>query len=190
MTRRSAFTLIELIVAIVLMAVLSGVLLPRFLDSPARSATIEARALAGTLEAAVRRATSSSGAVRLRVSPERDALLVERRDASADAGWRTEPLIPPARLTWLRISGVREGGFEIKPAGWALALGGGQPRPDLAFVLQRVGGDGSPVENEREFVVSLSALQRGALVAREGDESAPSAAVVDLDLTGRGSDAW
>ena len=182
MTRRSAFTLIELIVAIVLMAVLSGVLLPRFLDSPARSA--------GTLEAAVRRATSSSGAVRLRVSPERDALLVERRDASADAGWRTEPLIPPARLTWLRISGVREGGFEIKPAGWALALGGGQPRPDLAFVLQRVGGDGSPVENEREFVVSLSALQRGALVAREGDESAPSAAVVDLDLTGRGSDAW
>jgi prepilin-type N-terminal cleavage/methylation domain-containing protein len=183
--RRHAFTLIELVVVILLLAVVAGIIVPRLLSTGEREARAEAEAAASLAGAASRRAVTTTQKVALDFADETLRVYALRardpRDFSIGATrWSEDPLLSPVRLTSVRLVAAVRDGAGLNPSAWRVELGGDQ-RPELLLTLEAQTG--------RRWTVTLLPDGAGAVLL-SGDEAVGMSGAVDLDRTGRGLSAW
>ncbi len=190
----AAFSMIELVVVIILLAIFAGVALPRLAGGRERRAEVEARAVAGLLSALAQREALSGRGVALECDEAagRVSLLVAA-EGSAD-GWATLPLVNAVQLDAARVSRVLVdgGALPANPAGsLRVAMPAGVPRPGIDVLIEMAGARAG--ETGRAWQVSLEPGAAGALVVRLADAGAFAAragGAVDLDAVGRRAEPW
>jgi prepilin-type N-terminal cleavage/methylation domain-containing protein len=184
--RNPGFTIVEVIVVMVVLAVLAGAIAPRLTSSAGRRARVEAQAVERTLSAAAMRDAMSSQ----RVALEFDGSVLRAlaygttgEDPDAARAWRVDPLIPEARLTELSLAAGAADLERLSAQGFRVELPrmGRRPEIDLRLIDSR-------------GVVWRASLGAGAMRAVAGQEldvtPAAAAGVVDLDELGQGRRPW
>ncbi len=200
-----AFTLIELIVVIVILAVMSGLVVPRFISNDRRRAEAEVRALAGMLSLVAQRdalgnhqmamsyeAISSS----VRLDTRRRIGPTDRRSgANADEGqWHPDPLLSEVKLSACELIETRFDGRPADDRSWRIEFapgGSGVPRPLIELVVAQ---RGSKREARPAWLIELipSAPESSVITAdpRTGAAVGRAQASIDLDRLGRSDVAW
>ena len=177
----AAFTLVEVIVAMVILAVLAGAIAPRLAAPSGRKARGEVAAVEQALSAAALRASMSSQ--RIAIEFDGGAISVFTWADAEDAGWRLDPLIAPAILDELSLVGAAADLDRLRMDGFWIELPRTERRPDLD--LRFVDSRGAAWQ---------VALPSGATRAIGGPEAevgeAVAQTVVDLDQTGQGRRPW
>lgn len=198
-----AFTLVEMIVVIIILAVLASVIAPRLSGQSERAAEGEAAAVQRLLTAAAERAalTGGQGVGIEYVRGERAATIsiVQRQTAPAgaaqrsDPGWRPDALAAPVELTHLELKHAAADGRRLDASRWLVPMGGAQARPGLGLSL-------APRDSSGRFGFHIE-LTPDATVATRRAVSASEAGgparllltpdrMIDLDATGRGDSTW
>jgi prepilin-type N-terminal cleavage/methylation domain-containing protein len=184
----NAFTLIELITVIVILAVVSGLLLPRLVNWDERRAEAGVQRVADVLSAAARRHQSSTQ--RLAVGFDRESgslrILILRLGAPAsfdpgDAAWVDDPLTLSAELEGLDVVEASADSKALDARGFRIELPPAEPRPAIALTLATPGARGVwtvhlPPVAER---ATVTAGRAGAIEER-----------IDLDRAGLRDEAW
>lgn len=175
-----AFTLVELVVTLVVVALVLGFTIPRVATLVGRSVSGEADAVAGLLSNAAGRVAVASQP--LRVVAEADRVVVERRvlerDGQGEAwAWQRDPFMPAVRLNRGTIDRAAVDGTPISGPPFIAELGGGRS------VELGVGG------GDRAVTVALFGGALRAVVI-EGDVAVDPPGRVDLDALGMGSTPW
>lgn len=188
--------MVELVCAIVLLAVLAGFIVPRVLSWDSRRTDEQVQAVADLLSGVARRAAFSTQRVALEYdAAERRLSVACRRSgdpASFEPGpgaWEPDPLTPPVVLEDLRLLRAVASGLELNPQRFRVALqddlaAGG--RIPLAILL-------ADERTDRRWVVRLSPLSERAWViadASDADLTSPDPFVVDLDALGMREQPW
>ena len=192
---RPAFTLAELVVVTVTLAVLAGVMMPRLVRRDGRAAAQTAESVRQLLSAAAQRQTLTSQRLALDLSPGpggglRLSLLVpsdaDPREGSADA-WRPDPLVVPVVMADAQPVGGAAGDQRLDAARWRVELSSESGRPAVAIVLREADG-------ARAWRVELpsEAVAARVVVIDPGDAGSALTApgVVDLDDTGMRDQPW
>src|SRR5690606_39016870 len=134
----AGFTIVEVIVVMVVLAVLAGAIAPRLTSSAGRRARVEAQAVARTLSAAAMRDTLSSQRVALDFDGgvlRALALGATGDDPDVARAWRIDPLIPEARLTVLSFFGGAADLQRLDVSSFRLEFPRIARRPDSDFRL-------------------------------------------------------
>lgn len=184
---RRGFTFVEVIVAIVVLAVLAGAIAPRLTSPAARRARVELQAVEQALSAAAMRDAISSQ--RMAIDWSADGVIAalsegpRPEDPSGPRIWRPDPLIAPARLEELSLVGAAADIDRLGPGPFRIEFPrtGRRPDIDLHFVDSR-------------GIAWRAVLPSGAARAIAGPaaEVEPLAAgsVIDLDQAGQGRRPW
>lgn len=187
-----AFTLIELIVVVVILAVIAGVILPRFTASPGRRAETSAILLADLLSAAGTREALTSQPVAVEFdSKTNTASLLDQRsrsplDWNSRAEWAPDPLSPPVTLDDADVLAVGVDGVPVDPARWRIEFTPGTARPAVRVVVGRHGAS-------QAWRLDLP---RGSMrtIVEPTDRTVIQPPIepltVDLGSTGRGIEPW
>lgn len=194
--RHHAFTLVELVCAIVLLAILAGVIVPRILSWDSRRTEEQVLAAADLLSSAARRAAFSTQRVAIEFDAADARLSVVWRKPGDPTSfeltpgtWDPDPLTPPVQLEGLRLVRASAGGLDLNTQGFRAALQDDQAaagRVSIALMLldERSG---------RRWAVRLSPLSERAEVladANDADLTAPDPAIIDLDAMGMREQPW
>lgn len=184
---RRAFTVVEILVVIVLLAAVAGLVAPRLTNTASRRVTAAAEATAETLSALARRDAMLSQPLALVYDRANNTLRtsVLQRDArSGDVNWRNDPLLPDADLQDAQIVAVTSDGAELGVDALRIELDQYQPRPALRFVLSDTKG-----ENLITVDLPASSLQ-AALVYGDMRQQPGASRAIDLDDEGKERQAW
>ncbi len=178
---RRAFSIIELIVVMVILAVLAAATLPRLISMTGRQGRADAEAVAELLSIAGRRDDATSQRVALDYDRDRSTIrLLTRRGDRGD--WLPDLFSPPVELNGSRVESVQSDGVELDAAHWRIEFPQVTRRPTVTIVLADDSGKGS-------WRISLAS---GSTRATMGAATAGVAAdgSVDLDAAGREEDPW
>lgn len=175
-----AFTLVELMVTLVVVALVLGFTVPRVATLVGRGVSAEADAVAALLSNAAGRVAVAPQP--LRVVAEADRVVVERRvleRTSRGDGWvwQRDPFMPAVRLNRGAISRASVDGLAIDGPPWTAELGGGRS--------VELGLSGS----DRPVTVALLGGSLRAVVV-EGEALVDPPGRVDLDASGMESTPW
>lgn len=182
--RAPGFTIVEVIVVMVVLAVLAGAIVPRLTSSAGRRARVEAQALASTLSAAAMRDAVSSQRVALDFDGATlRAMAYGSIDEDPDTArlWRPDPLIPEARLRELSLAAVQTDLARLSGETFRIEFPRMGRRP--AIELHLVDSRGVA------WQVSLASGATRALAGSQLEQVA-DAGVVDLDASGQGRHPW
>jgi prepilin-type N-terminal cleavage/methylation domain-containing protein len=200
---RPGFTLVELIVVIIILAVMAGVIVPRTLNVGSRQADVEARAAQQLLTLAAERDTLSvepqaieyddaSGELRLLVRRAGTVTTLGRND-SADA-WRPDPLLLPVVFTSSRLAQAWADGRPLPGSQWRVVFSPSQPRPSLTLQVEHSSDRSRSSEPGTAWQLVLApdaaAATRLPVQAGQGFASLASARSIDLDAVGKGEKPW
>lgn len=186
---RRGFTLIELVVVVLLLAIVTGLIAPRLLDLSRRRADETARSVRNLLSIAAYR--DAVGLQRLSLDysqTDRTLSLLTLRapPEGGTASWQPDALIPPVMLDGVRVRSATLDGAALDLASWRVEFPRHQPRGAVEIVLQsetETSGSGAP----RLFVVSLlPSASEATIDAGAGTTPTP----IDLDATGMGASTW
>lgn len=184
---RRAFTVVEILVVIVLLAAVAGLVAPRLTNTASRRVTAAAEATAETLSALARRDAMLSQPLALTYDRANNMLRtsVLQRDArSGDVNWRNDPLLPDADLLDAQILAVTSDGAELGVDALRVELDQYQPRPALRVVL-------SDAKGENLITVDLPASSLQAVLVYGDMRQQPGASrAIDLDDEGKERQAW
>jgi Tfp pilus assembly protein FimT len=168
---RRAFTVVEILVVIVLLAAVAGLVAPRLTNTSSRRVTAAAESAAETLSALARRDA-------MRTS-------VLQRDArTGDVTWKVDPLLPDADLLDARVVAVTSDGAEVGVDAMRIEFDQYQPRPALRVVLSDAKGG-----NLVTVDLPASSLQ-ASVVYGDMREQAGGSRSIDLDDEGKERQAW
>ncbi|MGH7131202.1 MAG: type II secretion system protein [Phycisphaerales bacterium] len=198
-TSRSAFTMVEILVVLVIIGILAGLVIPRLFNSGDRQASLESQAVAALLTAAAQRDSLSSQPLALAFDPERNRLSLEvlstGEEGDAAAEWIPAPLIPPVILTSAElrealsdghaVAASKEASSAAKSAVWRIELGQAQQRPTITLVL----GHGEDRAWQLDLLPGELAARRREIPATSGPVT-PDTRSEDLDATGRREQPW
>lgn len=204
--RSRAFTLLELIVVITIIAILAAVFLPRLTGQSQRAAEAEAAAVQRLLTAAAERAAMDGGqrlAIRYSTEDDRASLsMVVRNDRAAagtarrgmDADWRQDLLVEPVEFSHLELTQATLDGRRLDPRKWFASLGSAQVRPSLSILLSPR-GNATPTAYRIELTPDgltavTTSIPAAQLTTSGRAPQAPPARAIDLDATGRGDSPW
>jgi type II secretory pathway pseudopilin PulG len=187
-----AFTMIELVLVVVVLAVTAGAIIPRLVSRDRRREELAAAVVRDAVSAAARREDFTSGGAALEFDRQAGALSV-LTPAPSKVGewnraivWQPDPLVPAATLAPLELAGAYSDGVRLPESRWRLVLSGLDHRPELRLVLR--GSATGAV-----WVVLLPSDAAGASMFT-GDEfsarSAGSGTSVDLDRLGLRDAPW
>lgn len=175
-----AFTLVELVVTLVVVALVMGFTIPRVSTLIGRGVSAEADAVAGLLSNAAGRVALAPQSLRVMAEPDR--VVVERRSlergSRGDAWiWQRDPFMPIARLERGTISGLMVDGSATNGPPWVAQLA-----PGRNIELTITGSD-RPVS-----VVLFGGALRAVVIEGQGIVDPPG--LVDLDASGMESTPW
>lgn len=188
------FTLFEAVVVIVLLAVLTGVIVPRLASPSARRASVEVDRVVQLLSSAASREQLTMQRVGINAAGDdrgdrefHTVLSVVRYtpDARLTGGgaWSADPLLPTAGLEVLSIVSVTSDGASLDPSRFRVEFRAAEPRPELVIVLEDPAS-----EPRRRWTIVLSP---GATRARVVEGSAGQGDTDTLDLDrGAGGTPW
>lgn len=185
--RRRAFTVVEILVVVVLLAAVAGLVAPRLTNTSSRRVTAAAEATAETLSALARRDAMLSQPLALIFDSASNTLRtsVLQRDArTGDVTWRNDPLLPDADLLDAKVVAVTSDGAEMGVDALRIELDQYQPRPALRVVL-------SDAKGENLVTVDLPASSLQATLVYGDMRQQPGASrSIDLDDEGKERQAW
>ncbi len=185
---RRGFTLLELLVVLVILALLFSMIVPRFAGTDRRALQLVSDQVADLLTMYAHRATLGQKPVGVGYDPERRAIMLlvididlDRPDQPAD--WQVDRLVTPVKLpSTVDLFDARADGEPVDLALWPIANRPGKDRPTIEITL--VGRDG-----ETTAVV----LAPHAIAPRQinPDEVGPAVRMpIDLDAAGRHREEW
>ena len=185
---RRGFTLLELLVVLVILALLFSMIVPRFAGTDRRALQLVSDQVADLLTMYAHRATLGQKPVGVGYDPERRAIMLlvididlDRPDQPAD--WQVDRLVTPVKLpSTVDLLDARADGEPVDLALWPIANRPGKDRPTIEITL--VGRDG-----ETTAVV----LAPHAVAPRQinPDEVGPAIRMpIDLDAAGRHREEW
>lgn len=188
MTRRRSnrgFTLIELVVTMLVLAVIAGAVAPRLLPDPARRLVSKAGQVADVLSSAARRARWSAGPCAIGFDAGVLRVLERRIDPrTRAASWTPDPLIVPLELDAQELSEVLAGTQRLSTTRFRIDLS--DQVPAISILL-------SDAARSVAFRVDLAQDAADASVrdALPGEPlTPPDPAGIDLDALGRGEEPW
>ncbi|MBL8991214.1 MAG: hypothetical protein JNJ48_06505 [Phycisphaerae bacterium] len=191
---RSAFSMIEIVVVVALLAIVGGVIVPRLVSTGARQAQVEAQAVRAMLSAAAQRDALSNQSMALEydgATRELSLWVQLTGENEGDAVWAPAPLVRPVRVETGQLRSVAIDGRAVNAPQWRIDFPGGQPRPSLSVLIVF---DGSALGGNAAWQVDLPPDATAAMVTPLPGESdwrpATSNSGVDLDATGRRSTPW
>lgn len=178
--------MVEVIVAMVILAVLAGAIAPRLASPSSRRARGEVAAVEQTLSAAALRASLSSQ--RIAIEFDGGAISVfswadADEQARRDAGWRLDPLIAPAVLEELSLVAGTADLDRLRMDGFWLELPRTERRPDVDLHLVDTRGVAWRVSLPSDATRAIGGPydEVGQILAET---------VIDLDQTGQGRRPW
>lgn len=183
------FTLVELVVVIVIVAILAGVVTPRLVRSADRRVESEAWRVESVVSGAVSltRTANAPVAVEYDSQSARLAVSVQERDEDGGVAWRHDVLTPGVWFEDGEIVSAVVDGRGLRGSGWRVVLRD-LPYPTLSLLVRRAGAADGPawqVDLVETGEVRVRSAGRGAATVT------PSAPVgVDLDKSGRTTDPW
>jgi prepilin-type N-terminal cleavage/methylation domain-containing protein len=190
-----AFTLVELVIVIVILAIVAGTVAPRLLSSKSRQGEQLVRGVAELLSAAAKRDTYSTQrtAVDFDAAAGKMKLVTLRvsNPASFDPGgevWVDDPLAPAVNMEGLRLTSGLAGVTDLDVRKFRVEFpgaGGAEPRPGVGLLLVDDGG-------QKWYVRLSSSSTRAEISSGNNVKLVPvvDPDVVDLDATGGRDDAW
>jgi prepilin-type N-terminal cleavage/methylation domain-containing protein len=188
-TTRRAFTLIELVVALVLVAVLAGLIIPRLVSTGDRKSRAEAASVAELVSVAARRAALSTQRIALDFDSELGlrVLALRARDpqsfAPGNVEWQPDVLAPPPSLSQVRVVSAISDGRALPAGRWRVEFAPGSRKPDLMVALEDDQG--------RAWTVVLpSEAQTAGLVSGSPRDVGVLSTSIDLDATGKADQPW
>ncbi|MCA9309954.1 MAG: prepilin-type N-terminal cleavage/methylation domain-containing protein [Phycisphaerales bacterium] len=184
---RRGFTLLELIVVIIMMAVVAGLVVPRLGGSERRRQDVTVQRVADLLSIAAYRDAIGGRHVGVRFDDETATLTLMVRELG-ERDWRPDPVTPAVDLGTLEIAelGVGTGTVRGSREPWWITFPQGEARPDVAMKL-------TPTRDQRstlEWVVRLPSFATAASVQRPGEPVPVGADAIDLDAAGLEDVAW
>lgn len=196
LAQHAAFTLIEAMVVIILLAVFAGMIVPRMLNTPARSALNEARAVERLLSVAAEKATMLAEPVAIEYLAASKTLTVSTQRARTGSDgvrlapeWRQDSLVEPVTLTYTELADARADAVPLNRTQWRVTFVPGQPRPDLVISLTMPSG---PTSGHNALIALPPHASKAARLdtSPASPASAGSASAIDLDDTGKGNKTW
>jgi prepilin-type N-terminal cleavage/methylation domain-containing protein len=188
------FTLIELILVILLLALFASITAPRLVGTQARRADMEAEAVRSFLSTAAHREATTAEPLAVVYNAETATLSAEVRRLRAlpsgggqELAWRQDALIAPVALSLIELRDAATDTLPLGRKSWRLEFPITEPRPSLRLVL-----GGRAALGDRTWTV---ALPYGAPAASLQQGSAPPSsatvpAAIDLDALGQGNQPW
>ncbi len=186
---RSAFTIVEVVVVIILLSVAVGLVVPRLVRRDVRARERIAQRVQDLLRSASRRSLHGGEVLRLRYDSQDQELgvLSMVRDEgfcqswNQQVRWRVDPLIPPVALAPLRVTEARVDTARVRTQSWMLELGSSGGFTTLVLALD----DESPAP---AWHVLLD-TRAGLVLRRRGGEP-PVEGMIDLDAIGMRDTPW
>ena len=188
-----AFTLIELICVVLILAVTAGLIAPRISTSDTRAMDTKADTYAHLLSYIAKRDALSGEPMRLEYDREKNSLelLVLRRnslDTSLNnARWERDPLAPQADLSQVAPEVLYLDGTPTLPDRWSVEFPQSEIRPTLVLSLKGKSSSG----RELIWYVELLPYETKATIRDATTQQDPLRdRAVDLDAVGRGESVW
>lgn len=193
---RRGFTMIELIVVVVILAVAAGAIVPRAMSTPARTAERAALQIRDLLSAAASRAALTSQRILVDYSAQAERMMVwsmtptsealgDASDFSAKFEWREETLISPVDTEGLEVVSAWLGQAPLDAKAFRVELSSDTPREALTIVLSRA-GQASAWRLELDGPATSATFRRTTR-----DDAAPTRTRrLDLDENGMAEAPW
>ena len=189
---RRAFTLVEVLVVMVIIAILAMLTVPRLIGSQSRQAEVEVQGVRALLSQAAQRDAVSSDTLSLNYDAEKQELSVQSLvEKEGQRDWHALPLIRPVRFTSIVLAdATADGQGQAPDGGFRVVFAGAHPRPAVALLLRT-----APDLPGKAYAWQVDLLP-GQTVAkmRTVSEAAPLApaesAVIDLDEQGLRTQPW
>jgi prepilin-type N-terminal cleavage/methylation domain-containing protein len=184
---RSAFTMIELIVVIVMLGVLAGAVIPRMMRRSDREAEQNVRVLADLFSTAAARSAIAGQHVALWYDASGDGRMWMETSRAASASdfetnpvWAIDPIISEQRADRLTFVSGSLGGRSLDTRKWTIEMVPGQERGMIVASFR-----------DREGTRTWSiVLPPGTLRAQVLEGDTPRDDSIDLDATGMGEVPW
>ncbi|GMV25631.1 MAG: hypothetical protein AMXMBFR58_16620 [Phycisphaerae bacterium] len=185
-----AFTLVELIVVLVILAIMAGVIAPRLASGASRAAESEVHKAAELISAAGRRDTLTSQQLAIDHDGQSLRLMKLQMPSAADAArgvppeWVVDPLALPVEFENARIVSASADGAELNPERFHIEFRQAGQRPSVVIVLAQATGTSS-------WTVSLTpGAFRARITSGEDRFADMDITSVDLDLAGKAEEPW
>ena len=197
-----AFTLVEIIVVLIIIGIVAGVVVPRFVGNSLRAALVESQSVQRFLSTAAEKSVLSGQAVTISYNSntKRFSLLAMRPTvaspttsaadsavANDSAAWRPDPLVDPVELSLNTLKQVLVDGRKMPSGQWQVPFIPGQARPDIRIVLQPLSAPAGSEINVALTPEATSATRTGFGIIQP---AGTGPRVVDLDDSGRGDRSW
>jgi type II secretory pathway pseudopilin PulG len=187
--RPPAFKLIELVVAIIIMAVMVGLIVPRLLSTTERKLRAQLESVADLVTVAARRASLSTQRVALEYESGVGlrVMVLRAKDLSSfepgNLAWVPDPLAPLPSLDDLAIVSATADGKQLPSSSWRVEFAPSTRNPDLAIGLE------DPAGRAWTVVLAGDSIQARAAEGSPRQVVIPSTAV-DLDAGAKGDQPW
>jgi prepilin-type N-terminal cleavage/methylation domain-containing protein len=186
---RRAFTLIELVVAIVIMAVMVGLIVPRLLTTNDRKLRAQVESLTDVVTVAARRASLSTQHVALEY--DRDTglrvMILRAKDLTSFAPgnmvWVPDPLAPTPTTDELSIVSASADGKPLSASAWRVEFAPSTRAPDVAIGLEDSAGKAWTI------LLTSDSMQARAVEGAPRQVAIQSQAI-DLDAGSKGDQPW
>jgi|TARA_B100000959_G_scaffold266421_1_gene308827 prepilin-type N-terminal cleavage/methylation domain-containing protein len=184
---RTAFTLLEIIVVIMIMGVLASMIIPRLSGNQQREFKLTAEQVNDVVLMFAHRVSTSNQASGLRYNPESKQLeLLSKIEDSETKGhffWGIDPLAEPITIPqWLGDNPIiiSVDGEVTDTSQWPVTTTPGETRPFIEVSLYW---------DEHEAIISLPSHAMGPSIWFDGIGTEPLMPI-DLDAEGRGREEW
>jgi prepilin-type N-terminal cleavage/methylation domain-containing protein len=189
---RSAFTLVEVLVVMIIIAILATLTVPRLIGTQGRAAEVEALSVKSLLSQAAQQDAVTSGSLSLNFNQEKQELSVEAlTEKEGKRDWYPVPMIRPIRFASIIIADATSDGQTQTPStDFRVVFAGAKPRPAVSLLLRTIPEMPGP---PRAWQVDLLPGQTVATFRAIGPAAplAPSqGTAIDLDANGQRNQSW
>lgn len=187
--RRRGFTLIEVLVVSIVLAIIGALIVPRIAGKSAITAQLGAEQMASMLATFAFRSTLADQPVALIRDGDSGAVEVWVLDINPDrpdlpADWRLDRFSKPLRLPdGVSLSDIRIDGQRLMPDAWRIVATPGVPRPRIEVAI-------TTEEEGDEVIVVLEPRVSSPYFIHAGGTTAVGRVSIDLDREGREKELW
>lgn len=197
-TRRTfrAFTLLEMLVVLMILAIAAGVAIPRLSDADARRARSTVDRIAALLSVVAQRQALAAEPILIEHNAEENTLrfLVQRQAGwdttiakNPEDRWRTDPLVPAVKLGDLAITAATFDGYRFDDQTFRYAFAPSSTRPTILLQTARLDRERQPIES---WTIQLRPQAASPVVTGPGFPATTDFAPIDLDAQGLSEVAW